>query len=594
MRRYQLSGLEHVHMIRHVPRSYDMTRTHILHKGVNQHVDVVLRCSPKNFKKKKVAVSVVRSDKKAAAVRIRANARKGYVAVRKNINKIFEADRRAAAQAFEARYSVRTPGLDSLVHDMKNQIAAMAKKSSDYIDEQLRSSQAAPVTVPEKAVSDETLLPPVYEPSLVSPETEEILRSGGYRLPNRPQPENPYSVDYITHASDDEFHSLMDSLERSLDEVCRKYAVPPEVPEEQPVQAEMEEHGQEKPQVITDFSDYTFPDSRSVSVNRRQEVTADTSPDAAVESATTPAEGYRYSDEVSFKPAISFKEGGGHYVPEDELFDRELGRPGERYVPPAYLFDDDDAVADNDDGNDVVPLIPAPQEEASPAPYPQDEYVHEDYVQQQVFFPTEPREPSAGHYSPEEPDYAEPTMYTDARDDHSEEEEIPLFFPPEESNEPDFTIPGEEMPAPEASGEPDFTIPGEEMPAPEASGEPDFTIPEEEMPAPEASDEPDFTIPDEDAPPPMIFPDDDEDAPPPMIFPDDDAEYTPTTVSPDRSEKADNGAGGVIDRSGHTLYSRSGDQIRKVIGVIHGAGEPKQEQPNPNGNIEITYSDGNE
>ena len=50
MRRYQLSGLEHVHMMRHIPRSYDMTRTHIMHKSVNKHVDVVLRCSPKNRK----------------------------------------------------------------------------------------------------------------------------------------------------------------------------------------------------------------------------------------------------------------------------------------------------------------------------------------------------------------------------------------------------------------------------------------------------------------------------------------------------------------------------------------------------------------
>ena len=90
MRRYQLSGLEHVHMMRHVPRSYDMTRTHILHKSVNKHVDVVLRCSPKNWKKKKVTVSVVKGEKKNDAARIRANAKKGYVAVRKVVNDLFE------------------------------------------------------------------------------------------------------------------------------------------------------------------------------------------------------------------------------------------------------------------------------------------------------------------------------------------------------------------------------------------------------------------------------------------------------------------------------------------------------------------------
>ena len=79
MRRYQLSGVEHIHMMRRVPRSYDMSRTHIMHKGVNKHVDVVLRCSPKNWKKKKVSVCVVKGEKKNDAVEIRANAKKGYV-----------------------------------------------------------------------------------------------------------------------------------------------------------------------------------------------------------------------------------------------------------------------------------------------------------------------------------------------------------------------------------------------------------------------------------------------------------------------------------------------------------------------------------
>ena len=68
LRRYQLSGVEHIHMMRRVPRSYDMSRTHIMHKGVNKHVDVVLRCSPKNWKKKKVSVCVVKGEKKNDAV----------------------------------------------------------------------------------------------------------------------------------------------------------------------------------------------------------------------------------------------------------------------------------------------------------------------------------------------------------------------------------------------------------------------------------------------------------------------------------------------------------------------------------------------
>ena len=120
MRRYQLSGLEHVHMMRHIPRNYDMTRTHIMHKSVNKHVDVVLRCSPKNWKKKKVTVSVVKGEKKNDAARIRANAKKGYVAVRKVVHEQFEADRQAAAAAYEMKYGARSAGSDALIHDMKS------------------------------------------------------------------------------------------------------------------------------------------------------------------------------------------------------------------------------------------------------------------------------------------------------------------------------------------------------------------------------------------------------------------------------------------------------------------------------------------
>ena len=180
MRRYQLSGLEHVHMMRHVPRSYDMTRTHIMHKGVNKHVDVVLRCSPKNRKKKKVAVSVVRSEKKADAARIRANALKGYVAVRKVVNDQFEADRKIAASAYETRYGTKTPASDALIHDMKSQIAMMAKKSADYIDDQLTSKPAEPVvSFPDQAAQNVESKPEESQKPLISTETEEILNDSG-------------------------------------------------------------------------------------------------------------------------------------------------------------------------------------------------------------------------------------------------------------------------------------------------------------------------------------------------------------------------------------------------------------------------------
>ena len=95
------------------------------------------------------------------------------------------------------------------------------------------------------------------------------------------------------------------------------------------------------------------------------------------------------------------------------------------------------------------------------------------------------------------------------------------------------------------------------------------------------------------SPPPFIFPDDDEDLPPPFIFPDEEEEpYTPAPVSPDSNVSPDDGAVGVIDRSGHTMFSRSGDQIKKVIGVIRGPGDTGMDDKAPvNSNVEITYSD---
>ena len=200
MRRHQLSGLEHVHMMRHVPRSYDMTRTHIMHKSVNKHVDVVLRCSPKNWKKKKVTVNVVRGEKKNDAARIAANAKKGYVAVRKTVNDQFEADRKIAAAAFETKYGTRSAGSDALIHDMKSQISTMAQKSADYIDSQLTEKPEYPYGSP------------------MNPTVE-----------SKPEG-SPYAADYLMHASNEEFHNLMNSLEKSLDEACKKYAAQPDEP----------------------------------------------------------------------------------------------------------------------------------------------------------------------------------------------------------------------------------------------------------------------------------------------------------------------------------------------------------------------------
>ena len=90
MKKYASCSAEHVHVLRSPPRSYDMSRTHIMHKAANRHVDVVLRCAPKNWKKKKVRVHVVGSGKKADCVRIRVNAKKGYIAVKRVRNEDYD------------------------------------------------------------------------------------------------------------------------------------------------------------------------------------------------------------------------------------------------------------------------------------------------------------------------------------------------------------------------------------------------------------------------------------------------------------------------------------------------------------------------
>ena len=609
MRRYQLSGLEHVHMMRHVPRSYDMTRTHILHKGVNKHVDVVLRCSPKNWKKKKVAVSVVRGEKKTDAARIRANAKKGYVAVRKSANDRFEADRLAAAAAFETNYGRQAAGSDALIHDMKSQISSMAKKSAEYIDEQLAAKSVNPC--PDPQVSSAADNSADSAKNLISPESRKILQDGGYRMPgDRLYPSNPYAADYLKNTSDEEFHILMNSLEKSLDEACKKYGVPSDdsettagtqiAPEaEPPVQPADESDAGHSDQSGTagsyssysSYSDYTgsynLPNNRSLSVNKKQEIKS--------EEKTEDKEEPELVQE--FKPALTFTNGGEHYipdVPDDELFDRELHRPGRSYVPPARYFDDQPNGADDQAGADVPlpdvvpepPLPPQPQEifytldeDGGPEPFsafdedeeaerplyppvPAEEpdagagsapegYPREDYEQQQVFFP-DGEDGDGRLYSQPEDQYsfAEPTLYSDSdgEDGGSPDDEPPAVFP--------------------GSAEEDDS-------AEEQDGSPYRD--------------------DEDLPPPMLFPDD-EDLPPPMIFPDEEEGYSPAPVSPDRNEYFE-GDQGVVDRSGERLFSRTGDQIRKVIGVIKGSGDgtvhsEKADAPLPNQNVEITYSDG--
>ena len=627
MRRYQLSGLDHVHMMRRVPRSYDMTRTHILHRGVNKHVDVVLKCSPKNWKKKKVTVSVVKSDKKNEAARIRANAKKGYVAVRKRpVNEAFEADRRIVATACEKKYGGRTAGSDAIIHDMRSQLSAMAKKSADYMDRELAGKPTAiPTAIPtsmpkEPVISDNgQSVPPSGTPAeqtkpLISPETEEILRKGGYRVTKFSPTGNPYAADYSMHASNEEFHLLMDSLEKELDEACRKYAVQPVDVQPEAEREDSSAGSEAVPEAgNTGYADYSgsykLPSDVSLSVTHKQEITAV----PKKETETLP------EDDDSFKPALTFANGGEHYTPEDDLFERKLGRPEGGYVPPAYFFDDEEDAPAADAGSDTVPMpepepvpirpetqprdifniVPeetsgqtgrslfdllreedsAPVSASQPEPaerepeqeeidifhmtpeekperrdddVPSADYPQEDYVQQQVMFPSGQEDGTSDSlYNPpaEEADFAEPTMYADSHD------------PQEEG--------------------------GYEPPMVGADRD-------EDQPAAFPDDE-------DDLPPPMIFPDDDEDAPPPMIFPDDgeDEGYSPAPVSRDRNEYFTEGRGGVVNRSGETMFSRTGDRVKKVIGVIRGAApvnvtSKRRGVLNRNSKVDITYSDTDE
>ena len=338
MRRYQLSSVEHIHMMRHVPRIYDMSHTHIMHKGVNKHVDVVLRCSPKNWKKKKVSVCVVRGEKKNDAVDIRANAKKGYVAVRKAPrSERFEADRKTAAQAYETKYGAPSAANDALIHDMKNQLSSMAQRSAAYIDRQLQPKPAPPRVQEQTASAPLSATPPAPSASsissassasetheahenkeasqktvpLISEETSAILQKGGYRLPKSMVRDNPYASNYAAQTSSEEFHDLMKSLEKSLDEACSKYVTEPA---EAPVA---------QTDSSPDTSGYGRQSDFSVSVNGRQEINAETAP----LQQDPPAQ-------ERFEPALTFSDGGEHYIPEDELFDRELNRSDDDFPLP--------------------------------------------------------------------------------------------------------------------------------------------------------------------------------------------------------------------------------------------------------------------
>ena len=533
MRKYHMSGVEHVHMMRHVPRSYDMTRTHVMHQGVNKHVDVVLRSSPKYWKTKKVRVSVVKNETQHNVIRIRAHANKGYVAVRKVTNEKYEADRRKVVTAYETKYAAPSANNRALVHDLKSQLSAMAKRSADYIDSQLGSSrltvpyarskpQQKPAAVPQN--KPEAPLPPFPklpdEPvsaTMLSPETEAILKKGGYKRPKPLSSTNPYASDYSRQTSDWEYRSLMASLERSLDEACSKYVV------DEPKQADADGG-------VSLNKDGNAPDTNpdfNLNITEQSEIYAQPVPEEE------PSE---YSADMDrFEPALDFSAGGEHYIPEDELFDRDFSAPDDDFALPTSPEQEGSFDASRFFTEDEEEFIPPPTDYDG-----RDDFaLPTDYAaQEEVVLPQ-----GYGEYE------EEPVNFNPYPADEEEEAYVPPTIFPEEEEEfaPPTVFPEDEE---------DFVPP--------------TIFPEEEEYVP--------------VPP---YPEDDGGYSPAPVSPDrneywEDGDYSTTVQSADA-------------RQTETFFSRTGGQIKKAIGVIrgHGGSSKKNGSDNMNNNVEITYSDRN-
>ena len=290
LRKYHMSGVEHIHMMR----------------------------------------------REAEVARIRAGARLGYVAVRKSTNEAYEKDRRKVVRAYEMTYGKPFAAGKILIRDMKSQLATMAKQSADYIDERLPAGPTVTVATQAAAVRHDGLKQPPVPPkqqeaplppfpdvpdasapsaAALSPEVDDILKKGGYKRP-RQTPENPYASEYLKQASDLEFRSLMDSLEHSLDETRRRYTVPP-VPE--PTQADTQPA----------FAPLETPIGRETPPREPSD-----------DRIVPPEQPFTYDaplpeNDGAFRPALDFSTGGQHYQPdqpEDDLFDRSFD--GEEPVQP--------------------------------------------------------------------------------------------------------------------------------------------------------------------------------------------------------------------------------------------------------------------
>ena len=546
MRKYSMCGAECVHMLRYVPRSYDMSRTHIIHKSVNHQVDVVLRCSPKYWKKKKVRVRTVEDIKKKRYVKIRVSAKKGYVAVRKTVNENYEKDRKNVYLCDPikvVRYSDAIVSNRPLIHDMKSQISIMAKKSASYMDNQFMKNRPSMTAVtpvakpkeeavvakapdtynmPEKPVMS---LPPVSEPKNEAADTKFSSK------------DNPYASSYSSHIADDAFRSLMSSLEKSLNEACRRC--------EENNSSAHEEKAENAGFVQSGISDYPQSEDFSLSVTN-----ADIQPNPQVSTQST-----------SFEPvSISRAESGEFTFSSDKLSSDNV----DTSIPEKAIYQPAEVSQENEEKNNPVMISPSEEEEYKPV----------------TMFPSE-----------EEEEYKSVNIFPN----EEEEEYKPVnIFPNEEEEEykPVTIFPNEE----EEEYKPVNIFPSEE---------------------------------EEEYKPITIFPNEEEEEYKPVtIFPNEEVENTsaPQTenaYAPDVGnipqnntnqynsgyDGGSNSYGGYDDydnyqedtRESETFFSRTGNQIKKVIGVIRGSASNLLHRHDDDDyyyddgygrdDVEITYSD---
>lgn len=383
---------EQIYRMKNQPRSYDMSRTHIMHKSVNKHVDVVLKSAPKNWKKKRAAVHAVKNNEKKESVKIRLNAKKGYVAVKKKVNAKYASDRKHISDInVDDVVCYETVHLKNrgLIHDMKSQISLMAKKSSNYIDEQLNNSQKESKPVCNSAINEQkAYAQPKSETASVQTESTleqqieaQLDNSASYVSPNKTENSDyhPYANNYSKHVSDAEFHSLMESLEKSLDEAFRRTGVT-----EQSLKKNNAYYNTDTSFTTTSYSGYSQSTPLSVDTASQKANTFPTTTSQSVESV---------SQNDPFTPVTSFEANENYHPLKEEVFSVDnqelfpgqpkeeamdytpvklIDEPEEEYRPIMITPDDDEAeeeyrpimmIPDDEDEEEYHPIIMMPDDD---------------------------------------------------------------------------------------------------------------------------------------------------------------------------------------------------------------------------------------